>query len=90
MTTIKVDVCVCTECVMNGAMDIMQAIEDMKNLNQEEENNYADVNVEITPVKCLGEGKHGKSSPRVSINGTIYDKVNTQTVMSEIITMLQE
>ena len=56
MKTIKVDVCVCTECVMNGAMDIMQAIEDMKNLNQEEENNYADVKVEINPVKCLGEG----------------------------------
>ncbi|MEQ8153724.1 MAG: NAD(P)H-dependent oxidoreductase subunit E [Clostridiaceae bacterium] len=90
MKNLNVEVCACTECVMNGSMDIMEAIEQLKETSHELKGQYhTDIEINITPVKCLGEEKHGISSPRVSINDSIFEKTNSETIMAEIISAMK-
>lgn len=35
MKSIRVVVCVCTQCIMNGAMDIIESVESLKKLKYE-------------------------------------------------------
>lgn len=89
MCNINIEICVCTECVMNGSMDIMEAVEQLKEVSGEYKENFnADAEINITPVKCIGKEKHGVSSPRISINGKVFEKADSETIMSEIITTL--
>ena len=72
MEDLKVAVCVCTECVMKGAMDIIESIER---------------GIYIETVKCIGEAKHGMKSPIVSVGNVVIEKANTETVMAQILEM---
>lgn len=86
MEDLVIEVCVCTECVMDGAMDIMESIDELKEIYGDLQEDYdTDIKINVIPVKCLGEAKHGDHSPRVSINGEILENANNQTVMAEII-----
>lgn len=84
MNDLKVEVCVCTECIMKGAMDIIESIESL--------NDVKDVldltrGIFIETVHCIGEAKHGMKSPIVNVGGVMIEKANTETVMSQILLM---
>lgn len=86
MENLNVEVCVCTKCVMNGAMDIMESIDELKEMYGDLQGKYnTDIKINVTPVKYLGKANHGDHSPIVSINGEIIEEANNQTVMAEII-----
>ncbi len=91
MRDLNVEICVCTKCVMTGAMDIMVAIERLKELAPQFEDEFPpDVNVVITPVKHLGTEVHKEHCPIVSINGRIFLNANSQTIMAEIVSFYKE
>lgn len=91
MKDLKIEICVCTECVMNGAMDIMdsaeQLLERTAKMRQED---GGKPQVTVSTVNCLGESKHGEHSPRVAINGTIFENADSQTVMAEIVSSMKK
>ncbi len=86
MQKLTVQVCVCPECVMNGAMDIMEAIESLNKLKVQL-SLHASVN--IIPRAHLGEEDHGSKSPLVIVNNELIENANAETVMSKILTHLQ-
>lgn len=91
MEKLDIQVCVCTECVMDGAIDIIESIERLVEMKSEmEEEYYTDMEIIITPVKCLGEAKHGAHSPKVSINGLVFENTDSQTIMAEIISIMKK
>jgi len=81
---IKVEICVCTQCVMNGAMDIIESIEGMQKLKTQIKMN---TQIEIATNKHIGEGKHSDKSPIVKVNGEIIENADSQIVMSKILKM---
>lgn len=84
MKRADVEVCVCTECIMNGSMDIIESIESLRKLRSEIKFN-TQINIETS--KCIGEAKHGDKSPVVSINGKIFENATSENVMSYIISL---
>lgn len=84
MKTIKVEVCVCTNCVMNGAMNIIEAIEGVAAL---EKQLRIENNIVITTSKKLADDNNGEKSPVVRINGELLYRTNTETVMAKIIAL---
>lgn len=91
MKKLNIEICVCTECIMNGAMDIMESIERLKEMSGELKEQYnTDIEINITPIKCLGDGRHGNFSPKVSINGKIFESTNSQSIMAEIIASMKK
>lgn len=81
MKVLHVDVCTCAECVMNGCMDIVDAIESLKKLK-------SDVKIKtqiiVSTKPCVGDALHYDKSPIVSVGKKIIEHANAQTVMSQI------
>lgn len=91
MKNLDIEICACTECVMDGAMDIIESIEHLKEMSGELQDHYnTNVEIYITPVKCLGEPKHGARSPKVSINGEVFESTDSQTIMAEVIAAMKK
>ena len=84
MNKLEVKVCVCSSCVMKGAIDIIDSIE---NLNEVRDITHLNCNIEIKPVKCIGFPNHGKKSPIVQIGDSIIENANMETVMSHIMAL---
>lgn len=86
MKKITVEVCACTQCVLNGAMHIIESIESLKKLKVQLRMN---AQISIVPTPSLVEGKHSDISPVVRINGEIIEKASSETVMAKIISQGQ-
>ena len=84
MKRLIVEVCVCPECVMMGAMDIIEAIVSLKKLKTQLRLN---TQVQVITKSCIGDPKHGSDSPVVVINGDRLVCANSQTVMEKIISL---
>ncbi|WP_312642838.1 NAD(P)H-dependent oxidoreductase subunit E [Hydrogenoanaerobacterium sp.] len=82
MKKLIVEVCVCNECVMKGAMDIIESIESLKKLKVQLRFN---TQIQIEMNKCLGETKHGLQSPLIKVNGELIEKADSETVMAKVI-----
>ena len=82
MKKLIVEVCVCTECVMKSAMDIIDSIESLKKLKVQLR---FDTQIEVKMCKCLGDAKHGDLSPMVRINNEVLERANSETVMARVI-----
>ena len=81
MKKLTVTVCVCTECVMNGA------IESIESLNKLKVQLRLNTQIDVQTSKCIGEPKHGDKSPMVEINGEYIENANAETVMAKIIAL---
>lgn len=82
MKKLTVEVCVCTQCVLNGAMHIIESIESLKKLKVQLRMN---TQVNIVTSSSLVEGKHADLAPVVRINGEIIEKATSETVMARIL-----
>lgn len=92
MDKIKVEVCVCTGCVMNGAINIIESIESLQDLKRQLNNNADDdseYEVELSTNKCLGACSHPEMFPYVIINERPFPKASTENIMSAIISHFQ-
>ncbi len=81
MDSLQIEVCVCSSCVMKGAMDIIDSIES---LNDVRDITHLDCEITINPVSCIGLPNHGKVSPIVRIDDHIIENANMETVMAWI------
>lgn len=93
MNKIKVEVCVCTGCVMNGAIDIIESIESLQDLRQQlapDSDEVFPAEVELETNKCLGSCSHPEMFPYVVINGQPYPKASSESIMSEIVSIFQK
>lgn len=84
MKRADVQVCVCSECMLNGSMDIIESIESLGKLKSQLKLN---VQINVDTAKCIGEPKHGDKSPVVSINGEIFEHATSENIMSYIISL---
>ncbi len=95
MKKIQVDVCVCTACVMNGSVNIIESIESLRDLRDQLNDGLEaqlakrSGEIEVTTNKCLGGEPHPGKSPMVSINGEVFAKADSESVMSHIIELFQ-
>lgn len=87
MKELKVEICVCTECVMKGAMELADSIESLKKVKK-----HLDYEGDICLVmdKSLGEAKHGDESPLISVDGELIKNADSETVMEIIVGKMQE
>lgn len=61
MKKIQVKVCVCTACVMNGSVEIMESVESLRDLREQMEEGYTAEEHEVLEIatdKCLGGLPH--------------------------------
>lgn len=82
MKKTEVKVCVCTGCVMSGAIDIINGAENIRKLAKTK--NFV---IKITPAYLIGDSVHDKSSPVVLINDELIENTNSETVMAKILSL---
>ncbi len=85
MKNLKIEICACTECVMNGAMDILDSVEQLLERTAPARREAGGPEITVTTVKRLGESKHSGHAPQVAINGVVFENADSQTVMAEIV-----
>lgn len=83
MKRVEVKVCVCTQCVMNGAMDIVEAVESLQKLKNQLRFN-ASVKVSANERLCDKE-QDANVSPLVIINNERMEGATSEQVMARII-----
>ncbi|MCI8407255.1 MAG: hypothetical protein HFE43_09755 [Oscillospiraceae bacterium] len=83
MKRLEVRVCVCTQCVMNGAMDIVEAVESLQKLKNQLRFN-ASVKVSANERIC-DKDADASVSPLVIVNGERLEGATCDQVMSRII-----
>ena len=84
MKKVTVEVCVCTQCVLNGAMHIIESIESLKKLKVQLRLR-TQVNIVTSP--SLMDGKHPDSAPVVRINGELFERADSETVMEKVLSL---
>lgn len=87
MKRLDVKVCVCTQCIMSGAMDIVESIESLQKLKSQLRFN-ATINVIANERICKKDG--ADMSPIVIVNGEIIEKATSETVTAKIITLVSK
>ena len=86
MKSLEVKVCVCTHCIMKGAMDIVESIESLQKLKSQLRFNTA---VKVYANECLCEKSgHGEHSPRVYVKGECLADATSETVTAKIISII--
>lgn len=85
MNRIEVKVCACAECVMNGAMDIVDTVESLQSLKS-----LLRLNSKVTVIANERLCPRGdvSGSPRVMINGEVFEKVDSETVAEKVISAM--
>lgn len=83
MRTITVEVCVCTQCVLHGAMNIIESVESMRKLKYEMRHK---TRVELSTISA----RHPESSPLVKINGEAMENCTCQQVMESIVSQVSK
>lgn len=83
----KVKVCVGSNCTLLGAMNILDQIEDLKDIISEEPESYQDVALDVEAVKCLGfcKGTEEDIAPVVVIDDEAIFNATSQVVMEKIL-----
>jgi len=88
----KVKVCVGSNCTLLGSMNILDQIDDLKEIISEDIDNYNDEELEVEVVKCLGFCKETKEkvAPIVVIDDEPMFNATGQTVMEKIINKMRK
>ena len=77
MKSIRVVVCVCTQCIMNGAMDIIESVESLKKLKYEMRHG---VKIQVETQVC----------PVVFVDGQQIEKATNEEVMTRILSIVRK
>ena len=88
MKRLEVKVCMCTHCIMNGAMDIVESVESLQKLKTQLRFG-ASIKVNAGESLCEGAEK-GTVSPLVYLNDERVERATSEMVMSKIIAMISK
>lgn len=88
MKSIEVKVCVCTHCVMNGAMEIVESIESLQKLKSQLRF-HTNVKISAAESLCQKDG-HGSASPLVIINNEVIERATSEMIAAKIISMISK
>lgn len=88
----KVKVCVGSNCTLLGAMNMLDQIEDLKDIISEDPENYSDEVLEVEAVKCLGYCKETTDdvAPVVVIDDESILNATSQVVMEKIMNKMRK
>ena len=88
----KVKVCVGSNCTLLGAMNILDQIDDLKEIILEDADNYSDEELDVEVHKCLGFCKDTDETvaPVVIIDDEPMFNATSQTVMEKIINKVRK
>lgn len=88
----KVKVCVGSNCTLLGAMNILDQIEDLKDIIIEEPESYQEENLDVEAVKCIGFCKESDENiaPVVVIDDEAIFNASSQVVMEKILDKLRK
>jgi NADH:ubiquinone oxidoreductase subunit E len=84
MGKIIVEVCVGTHCTMMGAMNIIDSIHSLEEIQRELDEDYCEVEVRATPCRKLCGGE--VNGPFVRIDGEEIRSAENEGVMAAIMT----
>ena len=87
MKRLEVKVCVCTQCIMNGAMDIVESVESLQKLKNQLR---FDATIKIYAGEQLCSKENHDASPLVLINGERIERATSEIVMAKIISMVSK
>lgn len=87
MQKLDVKVCVCTQCVMNGAMDIVESIEGLQKLKAQLRFNMT---IKVSANESLCEKGETDAAPLVTINSERMEKATSETVTAKIISLISK
>ena len=83
MNTIRVEVCVGTQCTLMGAMDILEALTSLQEVD-------AALDIAVQPVPCRNLCDDGRQAPVVIINGDVLLQTDSESVMARIMALAQQ
>lgn len=89
----KVKVCVGSSCTLLGSMNILDQIDDLKEIISEDAENYNDEELEVEAIKCLGfckEKEKENVAPIVVIDDEPIFNATSQIVMEKIVYKLRK
>lgn len=86
MKKIVVEICAGTHCTLMGAMDIMDAVASLSDIQHEAD---PACEIEIRPIPCPDTCQNGRKSPMVRVNGQILFKADSETVMALILDLIK-
>lgn len=81
MPKILVEVCAGTHCTLMGSMDIINAVEGLRELHQEIN---PECTIEVRPIPCHQACNNGPEAPVVIINGETLLRTDSESVMERI------
>lgn len=85
MKRLDVKVCVCTQCIMNGAMDIVESIENLQKLRNQLRFNMT---INVIANECFCGDDDSDCSPIVIINEEKICKATSELVTEKIISII--
>jgi len=88
----KVKVCVGSNCTLLGSMNILDQIDDLRNIIGEDTDSYNNEDLEVEAIKCMGFCKKTDKdiAPVVVIDDeTIYNATG-QAVMEKIVKKIRK
>ena len=80
MKKIDVFVCVCAECMLSGAMDLICGIESLKKVPK-----ASPFTVKIIPTTPLDCHDHSACAPVIKVEDEVMENATTQNVMAKIL-----
>lgn len=88
----KIKVCMGSNCTLLGAMNILDQIEDLKDIINDDLDNYNDEELDVEAVRCLDYCKKttDKIAPVVVIDDEVMFNASSQTVMEKIVNRLKK
>ncbi len=89
----KVKVCVGSSCTLLGSMNILDQLDDLKDIIFEDADNYSDEEFEVEAIKCLGfckEKEKENVAPIVIIDDEPIFNATSQIVMEKIVNKLRK
>ncbi len=87
----KVKVCVGSSCTLLGSMNILDQLDDLKDIIGEDPDNYRGEELEVEAIKCLGYCKNNeKVAPVVVIDEEPLFNATGQTVMEKVVKRLRK
>ncbi len=89
----KVKVCVGSNCTLLGSMNILDQLDDLKDIILEDADNFSDEELEVEAIKCLGfckEKEKENVAPIVVIDNEPMFNATSQIVMEKIVNKLRK
>lgn len=88
----KVKICMGSNCTLLGAMNLLDQIESLREIIDENENEYKEEELEIESIKCLGYCKEVDSdiAPVVIVEEDVIFNATGQIVMEKIMDKMRK